>query len=171
MTESPLVRIALPCEWVEQRNKVDGGFAVKGMRAKMVIHGVNECSCDGVYIHTTGAFHPHEPRKCEEVDRTEERDGIAQTVMEYVWNIPFGEEHSMTAEDYEILFQCFMMVFSGGDIDLTLQHCGEEPSVTDLKMLEVARQQAKRVKFLGASDKFVYARPKMVVWRDSVASA
>ena len=48
---------------------------------------------------------------------------------------------------------------------------GSGPTVADVKVLDVARQQARRVKLLGAKDTHVYARPKLVVWRDSVVSA
>ena len=48
---------------------------------------------------------------------------------------------------------------------------GGGPTVADVKVLDVVRQQARRVKLVEAKDTHVYARPKLVVWWDSVVSA
>ena len=170
------VRIQLPCEWLEQRNRGDGGMPVKGMRAVMMVSGASEegCSCSGVYVHTTGAFHPYEPHKCVQVERLEERNRVADEVLQHIWSIPFADKDQVTTGDYELFFQCYMMIFSGDtspNFASTAFEPSGGPSAIDMQVLDVARQQARRMKSLGASEKYVYARPKVVVWRDSVGVA
>ena len=178
--DGPFVRICIPCEWTEMLNNADGGFPIKGMRATMrnVFDPLgNEILMEGVYEHGSGAFHPLERHKAHLVDRTEERERAAMIVMEHIWTIPFDEDHAVTCEDYESLFQCYMMVFSNGvckgfDQLYAASSCVGDggPNRIDVEMLKVARRVSHRGR-LGLTDyqtRSVRARPMKVVWRDSV---
>ena len=163
----PFVRIDVPCQWAEVRNDVDGGMPVRGMRAVMchVFDPVtgNEVLWPGVYQHKTGAFHPLEEGVSHAVDRTAERDRMAEVVLDHIWKIPFREEDGVTSSDYNALFQSYMMIFSGGECTsfATVGPARDGgPNKLDLEMLKVAR--------LG-NRQHVYARPNVIVWRDSVA--
>ena len=165
---SPFVRIDVPCVWVEVRNAVDGGMPIRGMRATMC-HVFDDAGREilwpGVYQHKTGAFHPHEEGVCHVVDRTEERERVASAVLEHIWSIPFTAEHHVDSQDYESLFQCYMMIFSGGECT-SFANVGPAPdggpNQLDVEMLKVARLGNRRQ---------IFARPNMLVWRDSVARA